>query len=1177
MVDYQFSNLIQKCLPDKKENSKIYPYPVDSLFLAFLKTSKIVNDYAGINGLEKLYSEYEDDNKSLFNVKELVDDMWIRIDFGEWSPAINWFNEEHLKFIKDDKLRSVISFLDFISCKKNEIKSKVLINDIDKIIEQFRILFPNTPSVDELVEKRLLSKIGGNYFTEPEDRTCFKEINKALAQYWTYNVDCCSNEQKKEWLELAFSCNATFELLFFLEADKKSELLKFIIEMFEKEEWVDDIGKERNFIIHAQLAESINTLAENSYDETIDYEPIYRKYTGYRFLPDDIVEYLYQREHFTSRSLFMFHIESRLKFLSDLLIVQFETIPADYKDRGAEIVSKLHLLGHFINDGYIVFTADSLVAMFMTEKLAFFSFCQLCYLCKDFAQNKEQYKELFKTAFRKILGYHYCNADIEQISLIASYLINKCCFLQSALIPSSTVDFSYQELFVLFIDEVISVTNFTEYMIRLIKDFDKLLTDKTESHVKSRGLGGLLLIAQRICSKGNDGYSGIYRNLLKSLNNFYQAVCAADSESLKIGMPDDYWTQPVWFDVYKIANESEQKNYKTPISFAKVHDLYHKASPKIDSRKPEESEHSGKIDIRVTTSVKSLTLKQVAQERKERKEYKEHPENTSYKIWSEAVKRGKIQTGILCAIVKKAKMYLPQTSSELRYLTVALYSCLISYHYDDFFNIFKENSEYNTKLLKEVGGIIEDTDGGWKKFEDSLTLEKALIWRMVTKEEETVKSLDKKIQEFLNNDDFEPICDNFSLSEQLILVILNYKYEKLYGWSLSKLKEWDKHLDRFKDQTMVADKRRHIQSLINRVNLLMNKFDEIRQGDDKFFKVIADLAENEMNFNEENSNRVCIDFGKMEKEIKDNNGYMGFRNPKMLSLNENLLPLVYINWLYAYIVLLQNTKQNKKKFELYWKQSAELIERVSPQINNWCAEHKESYLQRVEFRKELNKSCLSELKDITDLRYLKILASDFEKLLSKKHQESVFQKFFEENSLLLTFFTGSPFVQFKDQAYVGGKSFDNCNGQYPDFLRKHIITNNTFLVEIKTPATLLLENNPYRLGIYPPSKDLSGAVSQFLTQKYQLETNMSSSIHNAEDREVEAYNVQGLVIIGCLSSLDNKQKKRSFELYRNNQKSLRIVAYDECLELLKYFVDSLSKAVTQKDNSCRIKDCHGRN
>ena len=209
-----------------------------------------------------------------------------------------------------------------------------------------------------------------------------------------------------------------------------------------------------------------------------------------------------------------------------------------------------------------------------------------------------------------------------------------------------------------------------------------------------------------------------------------------------------------------------------------------------------------------------------------------------------------------------------------------------------------------------------------------------------------------------------------------------------------------------------------------------------------------------------------------------------------------------------------------------------------------------------------DKDALSQLKDTADLSYLTVLMNEFEEKIKGNHQESTYQSFFEENPLLLTFFSGSPFVTFKNQAYVGGKSFDNSNGQYPDFLHKHKLTNNTFIIEIKTPSTSLLDKTPYRnTGVYNPSKNLSGSITQLLTQKYQLETDISNLIKNAEDRNIEAYNVQSLLIIGNLSSLVTKVMIRSFELFRYSQSKLRIMTYDECLELLKTFTSLLSQNI----------------
>jgi hypothetical protein len=223
------------------------------------------------------------------------------------------------------------------------------------------------------------------------------------------------------------------------------------------------------------------------------------------------------------------------------------------------------------------------------------------------------------------------------------------------------------------------------------------------------------------------------------------------------------------------------------------------------------------------------------------------------------------------------------------------------------------------------------------------------------------------------------------------------------------------------------------------------------------------------------------------------------------------------------------------------------------------------FIKDIDFSKPVsntNKKSLLEIKNTIDSDYFTTLKTEFDAMIKNKCKEVKFQKFFEKNPLILTLFAGSPCILFNNQTYLGGKSFDNRNGQYTDFLYKNKLTNNSFIIEIKCPDTSLLEIKPYRTGVYQPSKDLSGAVSQVLMQKYQLDSDIASLIKNVGDRDVDAYNTQCLLIVGLLKRLDGenvKEKKRSFELYRNNQKNIRIITYDECQELLNIFLDGLKR------------------
>ena len=88
--------------------------------------------------------------------------------------------------------------------------------------------------------------------------------------------------------------------------------------------------------------------------------------------------------------------------------------------------------------------------------------------------------------------------------------------------------------------------------------------------------------------------------------------------------------------------------------------------------------------------------------------------------------------------------------------------------------------------------------------------------------------------------------------------------------------------------------------------------------------------------------------------------------------------------------------------------------------------------------------------------------------------------------------------------------------------------------------------------------DCHSAISQVLSQKHSLETNIAE-LKNSGDRNVEAYNVQELIIIGKIDNLTETSQKRSFELFRNNLKNIRIITYDECLEQLKSIIEYLSE------------------
>lgn len=179
-------------------------------------------------------------------------------------------------------------------------------------------------------------------------------------------------------------------------------------------------------------------------------------------------------------------------------------------------------------------------------------------------------------------------------------------------------------------------------------------------------------------------------------------------------------------------------------------------------------------------------------------------------------------------------------------------------------------------------------------------------------------------------------------------------------------------------------------------------------------------------------------------------------------------------------------------------------------------------------------------------------------------KESFWQKaILEDNPWILEQLFSSPYVVCNNQPYVGGKSPNNTGGNYPDFLCKNKLTNNTAIVEIKTPCTkLLYGKQPYRQNSYALSTELSGAVNQVLTSRQSFISNIHPLYYESKG-SFEAYSPRCIIIIGNLSELEIERssskavpfskerfddaKLSTFELFRNSVNGVEIVTYDELL------------------------------
>jgi len=184
---------------------------------------------------------------------------------------------------------------------------------------------------------------------------------------------------------------------------------------------------------------------------------------------------------------------------------------------------------------------------------------------------------------------------------------------------------------------------------------------------------------------------------------------------------------------------------------------------------------------------------------------------------------------------------------------------------------------------------------------------------------------------------------------------------------------------------------------------------------------------------------------------------------------------------------------------------------------------------------------------------------DVWKVERDNHDEKFWQQQLERHSFVLAQLFAYPVIVLQREAYVGGKNVSGRLGNFNDFLLKALSTNNVAFVELKTPGTPLLTDQPYRGDVYNVGRELSGAVGQVLNQRQRFLTDFASLRNNSRGLEFEAFNPKCFVVAGNSAELsDDERKARSFELNRNNWKDVQVVTFDELFGRVEAFMGLLN-------------------
>jgi Domain of unknown function (DUF4263) len=160
--------------------------------------------------------------------------------------------------------------------------------------------------------------------------------------------------------------------------------------------------------------------------------------------------------------------------------------------------------------------------------------------------------------------------------------------------------------------------------------------------------------------------------------------------------------------------------------------------------------------------------------------------------------------------------------------------------------------------------------------------------------------------------------------------------------------------------------------------------------------------------------------------------------------------------------------------------------------------------------------------------------------------EEFWQRELSKHSFVLGLLFAYPIVVIQGKAYVGGKQYDNRHGGLVDFLARIPTSDSAVLIEIKTPTMRLL-GGAYRDDIFPPSRELVGAISQVIHYRESIMDN--PALRN--EASLSPLEPRCIIMAGCRDELTADFQKRSFERFRERLLGVTVVTFDEFFERVK--------------------------
>lgn len=188
---------------------------------------------------------------------------------------------------------------------------------------------------------------------------------------------------------------------------------------------------------------------------------------------------------------------------------------------------------------------------------------------------------------------------------------------------------------------------------------------------------------------------------------------------------------------------------------------------------------------------------------------------------------------------------------------------------------------------------------------------------------------------------------------------------------------------------------------------------------------------------------------------------------------------------------------------------------------------------------------------------------EFKESIEKNLLEEYWQDYFEKNKWIFGYGLDYKILrQEQSQPNYGGIRINGTGGQRGDFL---VSTEGdyrfTVLVEIKTPQTPLLQGTePQRNGAWSLSKQFSDSITQLQANIPTWEIKGSREEDNRdkfEKKDIFTINPNGILVIGRLNELGTRDKRNTFQRFRQSMHGLEIITFDELLKRADFIVEGM--------------------